>query len=44
MEEVSKEELKETLNSFQKDKSPGPDGWKVEFFLVGYDTIGLDIF
>ena len=40
MEEVSEEELKETLNIFQKDKIPGPDGWKVEFFLAGYDTIG----
>lgn len=27
MREVSEEELKEVLNSFQKDKSPGPDGW-----------------
>ena len=43
MEEVSEEELKATLNSFQKDKSPRPDEWKVEFFLDGYDTIGLDL-
>ena len=40
MEEVSEEELKATLNNFQKDKILGPDGWIVEFFLVGYDTIG----
>jgi hypothetical protein len=33
MEEVSEEELKEVLHSFQKDKSPGPDGWTIEFFL-----------
>ena len=43
MEEVSEEELKATLNNFQKDKSPGPDGWTVEFFLAGYDTIGPDL-
>ena len=40
MEEVLEEELKATLLSFQKDKSPGPDGWTVEFFLARYDTIG----
>ena len=40
MEEVSEEEVKATLHSFQKDKSPGPDGWTVEFFLAGYDSIG----
>ena len=33
MEEVTKGELKEVLQSFQKDKSPGPDGWTIEFFL-----------
>ena len=43
MEEVLEEELKATLNSFQKEKIPGPDGWTVEFFLAGYDTIGLDL-
>ena len=43
MEEVSEEDLKATLNSFQKDKSPGPDGWTVEFFLAAYDSISLDL-
>ena len=43
MEEVSEEELKATLHSFQKDKNPGPDGWTVEFFIAGYDSIGLDL-
>ena len=41
--EVSEEEIKETLLSFQKEKSPGPDGWTVEFFLAGYDIIGRDL-
>ena len=43
MEEVSEEELKATLLSFQKDKSPYPDRWTVEFFLAGYDIIGPDL-
>ena len=43
MEEVSEEELKATLESFYKDKSPGPDGWNIDFFLATYDTIGPDL-
>ena len=43
MEEGSEEELKTTLHSFQKDKIPGPDGWTIEFFLAGYDSIGPDL-
>jgi hypothetical protein len=35
IKEVGKEELYQTLQSFQKDKSLGPDGLPVEFFL-GY--------
>ena len=40
MEEVSEEELKVALRSFQKDKSPGPDGWTIEFFIDLYDLLG----
>ena len=43
IKEVSEEEIKETLLSFQKDKCPGPNGWKIEFFLAGYDIIGPDL-
>ena len=43
MEEVSKEELKVALQSFQKDKSPGPDGWTIEFFIDLYDVLGADL-
>ena len=43
LEEVSEEELKATLNNFQKDKNLGPDGWTVELFLADYDTIGPDL-
>jgi hypothetical protein len=30
---VTKEELKVVLGNFKKAKSPGPDGWTMEFFL-----------
>ena len=43
MEEVTKEELKLALQSFQKDKSPGPDGWTIEFFIELYELLGDDI-
>ena len=43
IKEVSEEELKATLNNFQKDKNLGPDGWTVELFLADYDTIGPDL-
>ena len=43
MEEVSEEDLKVTLHSFQKDKIPALDGWTVEFFLATYEIIGSDL-
>ena len=43
MEEVFEEEVKETLLNFQKEKIPGPDGWTIELFLAGYESIGLDL-
>jgi hypothetical protein len=43
MEKVTLEELKDVMNSFQKDKIPGPDGWTIEFFLGFFDFIGQDI-
>jgi hypothetical protein len=39
----SVEEIKLVLKSFSKDKSPGPDGWTVEFFLSFFDLIGNDV-
>jgi len=32
MEKVSKEELLKTLQSFEKDNIPGPDGLPIEYF------------
>jgi hypothetical protein len=43
MEEVSKDKLKEVLHSFQKYKSPGPDGWSIEFFVGLFDLIVKEI-
>jgi hypothetical protein len=43
MEEIKEDKLKEVLQSFQKDKSPGPDIWTLAFFLVLYKVIGKDL-
>lgn len=43
MRVVTEEELKETLRSFQKDKSPGLNGWSIEFYLGLYEVIGNDL-
>jgi hypothetical protein len=39
LEEVSKDKLQKVMHSFQKDKSHGPDGWSIEFFLGFYEII-----
>ena len=31
------------MRRFQKDKSPGPDGWTIEFFLGLHDMIDPDL-
>lgn len=31
--EVTQEEIKQTLFSLDRNKSPGPDGFSVEFFI-----------
>jgi hypothetical protein len=41
--EVSREELLYVLNSFKKDRSPGPDGWTVEFYIEFFDLLGEDL-
>jgi hypothetical protein len=32
-----------SLKSFSKDKSPGPNGWTVEFYLHFFDLVGPDL-
>jgi hypothetical protein len=36
-------ELKSILTVFKKEKSPGPDGWSVEFFLHFFDLVSEDL-
>ena len=43
MGEVTEVELSAVLHSFQKEKSPGPDGWPIEFFLGFLDLVGCDL-
>eukprot|EP00253_Pinus_taeda_P031782 PITA_31782 len=40
---VTAEELEGVLKWFQKDKSPGPDGWTIEFYLAFFDVLGQDL-
>ena len=40
---VTIQELESTLKWFKKDKSPGPNGWPVEFYLAFYDLLGRDL-
>jgi hypothetical protein len=39
----SLQEILLALKSFSKDKSPGSDGWTVEFYLHFFDLIGPDL-
>eukprot|EP00253_Pinus_taeda_P027637 PITA_27637 len=43
MNPVTMEELESTLKWFKKDKSPGPDGWTIEFYLAFFEQIGQDL-
>ena len=40
---VTLSEIEGALKSFKKDRSPGPDGWLVEFFLYFFDLVGKDL-
>jgi hypothetical protein len=40
---VSEEEVLEVLKGFTKEKSLGPDGWSVEFFIHFYDVVSKDL-
>jgi hypothetical protein len=40
---VTLEEIKSVLVKFNKDRSPGPDGWTTEFFISFFDLVGEDL-
>jgi len=40
---VDKDELKIIISSLKVDKSPGLDGWTVEFFKQFFDLVGDDL-
>lgn len=40
--EVSAEEIRSTLFKMPNDKSPGPDGYTVEFFKAAWSVVGAD--
>jgi hypothetical protein len=42
-EPVTSAELLSTLKSLKASKSPGPDGWTVEFFLAFFDVVGDEL-
>ena len=43
MEPVTLEELKEAIRILQKDKSPSPDGWPIEFFSSFLELFEFDL-
>lgn len=40
---VTLEEIKSTLENFQKERSLGPDGWTTKFFIFFFDLMGEDL-
>ena len=40
---VSLSEIESALRSFKKDRSLGPDGWPVEFYLFFFDLLGEEL-
>jgi hypothetical protein len=40
---VTKEEIIEALNGMTKEKSPGPDGWIVEFYISFFELVANDL-
>jgi hypothetical protein len=40
---MHQEEIHEVLKGFVKDKSLGPDGWTVKFFIQFFDLVGEDL-
>jgi len=40
---ITDEEIKAVIKAMAADKSPGPDGWPVEFILAFYHLLGRDL-
>ena len=40
---VTMEELEGTIKWFKKEKSPGPDGWTIEFYSAFFELLGGNI-
>lgn len=40
---ITESEILEVIKKFQKDKSPGPDGWPIEFFQHFFDLFKHDL-
>lgn len=40
---VSMAEVERSLKAYAKDKSPGPDGWTIEFYLQFFDFLGGEL-
>jgi len=40
---VTLKEVKDVLKNISKDKSPGPDGWTVDFFIHFFELLGVEI-
>jgi hypothetical protein len=43
VEPVTSAEILSTLKDFKSSKSPGPNGWTMEFFLAFFDQLGEDL-
>jgi len=43
MAKVKKGDMEKLVDSFQKDKSLGPDGWPIEFYLGFYKMLEDDL-
>ena len=43
LEPITIHEVEVVLKGFKKDKSPGPDGWPIEYFLAFFDVIGEEL-
>eukprot|EP00253_Pinus_taeda_P006554 PITA_06554 len=41
--EVTMDELEATIKWFKKDRSPGPNGWTIEFYIAFLDILGNDL-